>query len=119
MTDIVELGENLYEGTTQNWEELVIKSEIPVIVDFWAEWCMPCRMMSPVFKETAPEYKGKVKFVKLNSDENRDISIRYGVMSIPTLGIYVNGESIDGVVGAVPKSTLKSKLDAVLQKVKE
>ncbi len=119
MSEDFKIGENLYKATSENWEELVINSDIPVIVDFWAEWCMPCRMLAPIFEETAREYKGKVKFVKLNTDENRDISMRYGVMSIPTLGIFYKGEPIDGIVGAVPKSVLKAKLDEVLKKIQE
>jgi len=117
MAEAVELKKNLYEANSENWEELVINSEVPVVVDFWAEWCAPCKMMAPVFEETAAEYEGKAKFVKLETDSNREISMRYGIMSIPTIGFFNNGEPIDGLTGAVPKEALKSKLDEVLAKV--
>lgn len=112
-----EIGKNLYEANSENWEELVVNSDQPVVVDFWADWCAPCKLMAPVFEEVAVEYEGKLKFVKLDTDENRDISMRYGITSIPTLGIFHGGEPVDGLTGAVPKEVLKSKLDEFLQKL--
>lgn len=110
-------GNNLIEGTSQNWDTEVMNSDTPVIVDFWAEWCGPCRMVAPVFEELSHEYAGKLKFVKLNTDQNQDISARYGVMSIPTLGIFHKGQAVDAVVGALPKDHLKSKIDQALTKI--
>ena len=112
-----EIGENLYKATEENWDELVLNSDLLVVVDFWAEWCAPCRMLSPIFEEVAAEYKGKVKFVKLNTDENRNVAMRYGVMSIPTIGFFYKGEPIDGLVGAVPKTVLVSKIESVLKRI--
>ncbi|NOZ59488.1 MAG: thioredoxin [Euryarchaeota archaeon] len=112
-----EIGKNLYRGTEDNWDELVLNSDQLVVVDFWAEWCMPCRMLSPVFEEVAAEYDGRAKFVKLNTDENRGVAMRYGIMSIPTIGFFYRGEPIDGLVGAVPRSVLTSKIDSVLKRV--
>lgn len=105
---------NLIEANSGNWDAEVMGSATPVIVDFWAEWCGPCRMVAPVFEELSREYEGKLKFAKLNTDQNQDISARYGVMSIPTLGIFHKGQAVASVIGALPKDALKSKIDQAL-----
>ena len=92
----------------------VIDSDIPVVVDFWAPWCGPCRMVGPVIEELAKEYDNKVKFVKLNTDEAREIAIKYGIMSIPTLKIFKDGEVADSISGAAPKEYFKEWIDKVL-----
>lgn len=102
------------EFTDSNFEELVLKSDKPVLVDFWAEWCGPCRMVGPVVEELSKEYDGKAVIGKLNVDTNALISMKYGIRSIPTLLVFKNGEIVDRAVGAVPKSTLVQKLDSQL-----
>ena len=102
------------EFTDSNFEELVLKSDKPVLVDFWAEWCGPCRMVGPVVEELSKEYDGKAVIGKLNVDTNAQISMKYGIRSIPTLLVFKNGEIVDRAVGAVPKSTLVQKLDSQL-----
>ncbi len=92
----------------------VLDSEIPVVVDFWAPWCGPCRMVGPVIEELAEEYGGKVKFVKLNTDEAREVAIKYGIMSIPTLKIFKGGDVADSISGAAPKEYFREWIDKVL-----
>ncbi len=101
---------NVIEGTDFNFEQEVLKSDVPVLVDFWAPWCGPCRMVSPIVEQIATEYEGKLKVVKLNTDENQDVAIRYGIRSIPTLGIFNNGQVVDGIIGAVPKQMIENKI---------
>ena len=98
------------EGTDNNFEQEVLKSDIPVLVDFWAPWCGPCRMVSPLVDELAEELTGKLKVVKVNTDENQEIAVKYGIRSIPTLGIFKDGNIVDGVIGAVPKQAIKNKI---------
>ena len=100
--------------TDNDFESEVINSDIPVMVDFWAPWCGPCRMVGPVVEELAGEYEGQVKFVKVNTDDNVGTATRYGIRSIPALLIFKNGENVDQVIGFRPKSDLKKTLDKAL-----
>lgn len=98
------------------FNEEVLSHEKPVLVDFWAPWCGPCRMVAPVVDEIAQEYSGSIKVVKINTDENPSTATEYGIRSIPTIMIFKNGGRVDTVIGAVPKSTLASTLNKYLDK---
>lgn len=102
------------EVTDSTFEEVVLKSEVPVIVDFWAVWCGPCRVIGPVVEEIGEEYGDKAKVVKLDVDNNNQTAMKYGIRNIPTLLFFKNGEVVDKQVGVVPKPTLLKKLDALL-----
>ncbi len=100
--------------TDTSFKEEVLDSEIPVLVDFWAPWCGPCRMVAPVVDEIAEQFEGQVKVVKLNTDENPNVASQYGIRSIPTLMIFKGGQRVDMVVGAVPKTTLANTIEKYL-----
>jgi thioredoxin 1 len=102
------------EVTDNDWDSEVLKSDTPVFVDFWAPWCGPCRMVAPVVEELSAEYDGKVKFVKLNTDDNAATATKYGVRSIPTLMVFKGGQPVESVIGFRPKSALKQSIDKVL-----
>jgi len=102
------------EITDQNFETEVIKSDKPVLIDFWAVWCGPCKLIAPIVEELASEYDGKVKIGKLDVDSNQQTSIKFGVRSIPTLLLFKDGNLKDTIIGAVPKSKIVEKLNTVL-----
>ncbi len=102
--------------TDQDFDTVVMKSNLPVLVDFWAPWCGPCKVMLPVMEELGKEYEGKLTIVKMNVDENTEIPAKYGVMSIPTFLIVNKGEVVDTFVGSKPKEDVVAKLAAVLPK---
>lgn len=102
------------EVTDANFDEVVLRSDKPVIVDFWAEWCGPCRMVGPIINELSEEYDGKAIFTKLDVDSNPGVSAKFGIRNIPTVLFFKNGVIADKQVGAVPKSNLEAKLQVLL-----
>ena len=100
--------------SNENFEQEVLNSNIPVLVDFWATWCMPCQMLSPIISELAEEYKDKIKVCKLNVDDNPDLAEKYEVMSIPTLFFFKNGQVINSTVGVISKDNLKNKINNMI-----
>jgi thioredoxin 1 len=105
-------SENIVEFTDQNFEAEVLKSDKPVLVDFWAEWCMPCRMLGPTIEKLAKDYNGKVKVGKVDTDANRDVSLRYGISAIPTVILFRDGQVAQKFVGLRQEKEFKEVLDA-------
>ena len=108
------MSEQVLKLTDSNFDGEVVKSSVPVLVDFWAEWCGPCRLMSPILDEVALLYQGKLKIGKLNVDENQDAPTKFGVMNIPTMILFKSGKEFERIVGAMSKNELKSKIDRAL-----
>ena len=100
--------------TDANFEKEVIKSDIPVLVDFWAEWCMPCKMVTPILKEIAEEMEGKIKIARLDVDNSPQSAGQYGIRSIPSLLIFKSGSVVEQIIGALPKNTIQQKIDNVI-----
>jgi thioredoxin 1 len=103
------------EFTDANFQQEVLNSNIPVLIDFWAVWCGPCKMIAPFIEEIAKDYEGKVKVGKLDVDNNPNVAMQYGIRSIPTLLFFRDGKVVDQIMGAVPKNAITSKLDSQLQ----
>ncbi|MBN9612634.1 MAG: thioredoxin [Actinobacteria bacterium] len=102
---------NVDEGT---FEKVVLNSDIPVLVDFWAAWCGPCRMVAPVLDEIAQEHEGKIRIVKLNVDENPNLSAQYRITSIPAMKVFKNGEEVREIIGAMPKAMIEERLAGII-----
>jgi len=108
----LDVGElNILKIGDSTFEQEVLNSDLPVVVDFWAEWCAPCKIVAPILADIAQEYKGKIKIVKLNVEDNSEIPRQYGIRSIPTLIIFQNGQKVDALVGALPKATLINAIE--------
>ena len=110
------IAAGVIEINDSNFEDEVLRCSLPVIVDFWAPWCGPCRMIAPITEKLAEEYEGRLKFCKLNVDDNPQIASKYQIMSIPQVLFFKDGETVDESTGAVPESMLRSKAESVLQK---
>lgn len=108
------MSENIHEFTDQSFDTDVVQAELPVLIDFWAVWCGPCKAIAPTIEEIAGDYAGKVKVGKLNVDQNQNTAMQYGVRSIPTLLIMKSGEVVSQIVGAVPKENITKALDEIL-----
>jgi len=105
-------SESVVEFTDANFDQEVISSDVPVLVDFWAEWCMPCRMLAPTIDELASEYEGKAKIGKLDTDANREVAVKYGISAIPTVILFKGGEVVQKFVGISPKTEFAAAIDA-------
>ncbi|HEX2032847.1 MAG TPA: thioredoxin [Chloroflexota bacterium] len=103
-----------FDVSDQDFETQVLKAEQPVLVDFWAPWCGPCRAVAPIVEQLATEYEGKVQFAKLNTDDNQRTAMKYGVMAIPTLILFRGGNEVARITGVQPKATLKRTIDGVV-----
>lgn len=108
------MAENLIEFTDDNFDTEVLKSNLPVLVDFWAEWCGPCKMIAPIVEEIAGDYAGKVKVGKVNVDFNNQVAMQYGIRGIPALLVFKGGTVANQIVGAVPKNNITQILDEVI-----
>ena len=108
------MAENLIEFTDDNFDTEVLKSKLPVLVDFWAEWCGPCKMIAPIVEEIADDYAGKVKVGKVNVDFNNQVAMQYGIRGIPALLVFKGGSVANQIVGAVPKNNITQILDEVI-----
>lgn len=107
-------GGNVLEFTSENWQSEVLGSDVPVVVDFWAVWCGPCRMIAPIIEELAQEYAGRVKVGKVNVDDQQELAVQYRINSIPQIFIFKGGQPKERLVGAQPKSAFKAAIDKVL-----
>jgi thioredoxin 1 len=104
----------IVEVVDSNFQQIVLESDVPVVVDFWAPWCGPCRIVSPIVEELSHDYEGKVRFVKMNTDENEDAPMQFGIQVLPTLVIFSGGREVNRLIGFSPKEQLKRQIDRSL-----